>query len=424
MPEFKDIIQFLPENTQEKLQPLWENIPEEEKENLKDLFEGIPLDYNLLNMLMDLTMMQMKIALAGKSQVAIVGPANVGKSTLFNLFVRQKVDLAEVSPVPGTTRVNQMADAGIFAVIDTPGADAVGEVGEKEKEQALDAAREADFLVIMFDAIQGIKENELNLYHQLLALEKPYLIVLNKIDLVGGKHETSVLDKAANNLGLSPNKIIPISAKHSVNITKVLMGIVITDPALVIPLAQALPQYRWNLAWRVIVTSSTISGVIALVPLPLIDFIPLIINQSTMVLSIARIHNYKITLKRARELVATFGIGLLARSLFQQLSKLGGVPGWALSSAIAASTTVALGYAASLWFEKGERLNKEVFNNITHALTLELVGRIKNIFKRKPSKKDFKEALQDSLEQTGMSDREVIEQSARAEYGTENNNIN
>jgi uncharacterized protein (DUF697 family) len=177
-------------------------------------------------------------------------------------------------------------------------------------------------------------------------------------------------------------------------------------------LAQALPQYRWNLAWRLIVTSSTISGVIALIPLPLIDFVPLIANQVTMVLSLARIHNYKITLKRARELIATFGIGLLGRTLFQQLSKLGGIPGWLLSSAIATSTTVAMGYAASVWFEKGERISQEALNNLTKNLTKELVGKLKGLFKRKPSKKRLKQALEESLEGSGMGDLEKIDQAA------------
>ena len=415
MPEFDDIFQLLPEKTQEILNPLWDHLPEEEKEALKHNFEGLPLDFNLVNMLMDLSMLQMKIALGRKNRVAIVGPANVGKSTLYNRFIREKVDQAEVSPVPGTTRVNQIADAGIFAVVDTPGADAVGPVGQKEKEEALTAAQEADFLVIMFDAIQGVKENELKLYHQLVTLKKPYLVVLNKIDLVGAKHETVVIETAAKNLGIETTKIIPISAKRGVHISKVLMGIVIADPELLIPLAQALPQYRWNLTWRVIVTSATISGVIALIPLPLIDFIPLIANQSTMVLSIARVHNYKITLKRARELVATFGIGLLGRTLFQQLSKLGGVPGWMLSSAIAASTTVAMGYAASVWFERGERISQENFNNLTKNLTKELVARLKQVFTRKPSKKSLEQALADSLEGTGMGEPEKIDQAAQTE---------
>jgi small GTP-binding protein len=421
MPEFDEIFQLLPEKTQEILNPLWEHLPEQEKEALKEKFEGLPVDVNLVNMLLDLSKLQMKVALGQKNRVVIVGPANVGKSTLYNRFIREKSDQAEVSPVPGTTRINQVADAGIFAVIDTPGADAVGPVGQAEKEEALTGAQQADFLVIMFDAIQGVKENELKLYQQLLSLRKPYLVVLNKIDLVGGKHEAVVIETAAKNLGIETTKLIPISAKRGMNISKVLMGIVIADPELLIPLAQTLPQYRWSLTWRVIVTSATISGVIALIPLPLIDFIPLITNQSTMVLSIARIHNYKITLKRARELVATFGIGLLARTLFQQLSKFGGVPGWLLSSAIAASTTVAMGYAASIWFESGEVLSQEKFNHLTKNLTKELVEQLKNVFTRKPSKKKLQKALEDSLEGTRMRERERINQAARAEGHKKNN---
>lgn len=413
MSDFEDIRQILPDATKGIFNPLWEQLPEDEKEALKEKFEGLPLDFNLMNMLLDLTMIQMKTAVGKKNKVAIVGPANVGKSTLYNRLIREKDDKAEVSPVPGTTRINQHADAGIFQVVDTPGADAVGYVGEQEKEEALSAAQEADFLIIMFDAIQGIKDSELSLYNQLITLNKPHLIVLNKIDLVGAKHEGSVIEKAALNLGLGSAKIIPISAKRGLNISKILMGIVIADPEMLIPLAQALPQYRWNLAWRVIITSATMSGVIALVPLPLIDFVPLIANQVTMVLSIARIHKYKITPKRAQELIATFGIGLLARSLFQQLSKLGGIPGWLLSAAIAASTTVAMGYAASIWFEKGERLSQETFNTLTKNLTKELTSKLKNVFKHKPSKKSLEQALEISLEETGLSDREKMEQAAK-----------
>ncbi|MBI3764595.1 MAG: 50S ribosome-binding GTPase, partial [Chloroflexi bacterium] len=81
-------------------------------------------------MLLGLALTQYKIAFGEKQNIAIVGPANVGKSTLYNQLIRSKDDRAEVSPIPGTTRVNQEADAGLFVMVDTPGADAVGEVGE------------------------------------------------------------------------------------------------------------------------------------------------------------------------------------------------------------------------------------------------------------------------------------------------------
>ena len=73
-----------------------------------------------------------------------------------------------------------------------------------------------------------------------------------------------------------------------------------TSPKIIAALGQALPKYRWQLTWRAIVSAATTSAAIALVPLPMIDFIPLVATQSMMVLAIARIYNYQITLERAR----------------------------------------------------------------------------------------------------------------------------
>ena len=86
--------------------------------------------------------------------------------------------------------------------------------------------------------------------------------------------------------------------------------------------------------------------------------IPLLAIQTGLVLSISRIYGYQITAARARELIVTFGVAMIARTLFQELSKLGGVPGWLLSSAIATSTTVAIGYAAMTWFARGDARRK------------------------------------------------------------------
>jgi uncharacterized protein (DUF697 family) len=122
--------------------------------------------------------------------------------------------------------------------------------------------------------------------------------------------------------------------------------------------------------------------------LPVIDFVPLVVTQSIMVVSIARIYNYKITPQRAAELVATFGLAFLGRTLFQELSKLGGLPGWLLSAAIASSTTVVMGYAAVRWFETGQKLSTEA---------------IKSLGKRKPGKKGLRESITQSLESSPLA---------------------
>ncbi len=241
----------------------------------------------------------------------------------------------------------------------------------------------------MFDAIQGVKRTELELFDKLLDLGKPYLVVLNKVDLVR-REEKKVLEGVASALRIEPDQIIPIVARTGENLDDVLTTIAATEPEIVAALGQALPHYRWQLSWRTIVSAASASAVIALTPLPVIDFVPLTIAQSMMVLSIARIYNYKITLQRARELMITFGLGFLGRTLFQELSKLGGVPGWILSAAIAASTTVVMGYAASVWFETGEKLSRDALQRLTREITSYLLGVLKGLVnasqKKPPSK--------------------------------------
>lgn len=387
---------------------VWENVSSEKKDFLKDLIKGIPLDRNPLNMLLELAIIQYKMAFGKDKNVTIIGPANVGKSTLYNQFIRNKGDKAQVGPVPGTTRANQKGDAGLFAIIDTPGADAVGNVGDRERTIAFEAANNSDFLIIMYDAIQGIKQTELELFKELIQLNKPHIIVINKIDLTK-KFEKEIIDKASINLGIPVEQIIPISALKGDGISRVLLGIAASDPALVVSLAQALPQYRWRLAWKAIVTSASLSAAIALTPLPIMDFIPLVITQSTMVLTIARIFNYKINLKRAQELIGTFGLGMLGRTLFQQFSKLGGLPGWLLSSAIATSMTVVMGYAAIIWFEKGERLSNENIRQLSKKITKDILGSLKKIFSKKPKGKNMEMMVEQVLQQSPLAERETFE---------------
>jgi len=398
----------LPEKSRNLIARAWDSLPQADQENLKDIVKGIPLDRNPLNTLLDLVMVQFKIAKGTKKHVAIIGPANVGKSTLYNQFKREKSDKAEVGPVPGTTRENQAGDAGLFTIIDTPGADAIGSVGKAEHDEAFEAADDADFIIIMFDAIQGIKQSELDLYDSVLRLKKPHILVMNKIDLTR-KFRAEVMAKAAQNLQVETDEIVSISAIKGDGISKVVMSIAAMDPELVISLAQAMPKYRSKLAWRSIVSSAALSAAIALTPLPVIDFIPLVITQSNMVITIARIYNYKITFKRAKELIATFGLGMLGRTLFQQLSKAGGLPGWLLSSAIATSMTIVMGYASIIWFEKGEKVSGETMKILTTKITKQMITALKKKRGKRPSKNEISQDVIDVLNESQFPEPSQLE---------------
>jgi len=410
---FDDILPLFPPDVRATVRKIWEALGPNEKASFLSLLVGFPADTKLVKILVKLSTAHIRQAFGSKHRVVIVGPANVGKSTLYNQLAQNKSDHAVVGPLPGTTTENQQADAALFTVVDTPGADAVGSVGEQEKNLALSAAANADFLVLVFDAIQGIKKTEQELFNEIAALKKPFVVALNKTDLLPRKDLQAVLASAARNLGLEPDQIIPIVAKDGKNLGKVLLAIAATEPGMVAALGQALPEYRWQLAWQTIVRSASISAAIALTPLPVIDFVPLVITQSIMVVSIARIYNYKITPQRASELVAAFGLGFLGRSLFQQLSKLGGLPGWLLSAAIASSTTVVMGYAAVRWFEKGEKLSSEALKKLTQGMTTIFLDTLKSLGKRKPGQKGLREHITQSLKNSPLAgDRSVFDREA------------
>jgi small GTP-binding protein len=398
-----DLLREFPEPSRSRLRKAWEALPAPARDRLEGAIEALPTGLSRWKALMDLALAHLRLAAGDKRRVAIVGPANVGKSTLYNQLVREKADRAEVSPVPGTTRESRHADAGLFGVVDTPGADAVGEVGEREKEIALAAARDADFLVVMFDAIQGIKRDEQALFAELAGLGKPLVVALNKIDLVRG-HADRVVAQAAKSLGLGPAQVVPCSARDGKDLDRILLAVAKAEPEIVAALGQALPAYRRRLALQATHGAATTAAAIALAPLPIVDVVPLLAVQASLVLGIARIYDYKVTLRRARELVATFGLGLLGRTLFQELSKLGGPPGWVLAAAIAASTTAVMGYAAAIWFERGERLTGEALRRLTRTVTGHMLDSLRGLGRRRPSRRTLEEKVASALEDAPLGD--------------------
>jgi GTP-binding protein Era len=121
--------------------------------------------------------------------VAILGRPNVGKSTLLNALMGQKI--AAVSPRPQTTRRRQLGiltlEKAQVIFIDTPGMHKpVHKLGEFMNEEALAALEDADVLVFMVDASQSPGDEDRLLAGPVNRLQPPppLLLALNKIDLV------------------------------------------------------------------------------------------------------------------------------------------------------------------------------------------------------------------------------------------------
>jgi GTP-binding protein Era len=390
----------------QEIQSLWDNLPKDVRADMDRVIRELPIQRKEWRSLIERAGEHLRLLTGQHHQVAIVGPANVGKSTLYNQIVLEPQDRAAVSAVPGTTRVSQTADVGIFTLIDTPGADAVGAVGEEERKKAMDSAGNADVIVLMFDAAHGIRPPEQRLFQALAGLDKPMIVALNKMDLVKGER-ASVIGKAAADLGIESHQVVPLRAIKGEGIERVLMAVAKSEPGIVAALGAALPAYRWDLAQVTIGRAASTAAAIAITPLPFLDFIPLIGVQATMVLSIARIYKQKMTLARARELILTFGLGFLGRTLFYELSKLGGPPGWLVSAAVAAGTTAAIGYSVMIWFERGIKLSNESVKRISGIVGEVLVERLRALGGRRPSRVKLQDRVRQALED--IDDEGVIE---------------
>lgn len=313
-------------------------------------------------------------ALRPVSTVVVVGPVNVGKSSLFNALLAGAAREAEVSPLPGTTREPETADVGLFRLVDTPGADHGATGGEREREAALRAAQDADFLLVVFDATRSVVVSDRVLYGQLQALGKPMLVVLNKMDLLPRAHREKALASAAGVLGLSREEIHPTSALRRTGVEHLLLEVAAAEPRLLGELGRVLTPLRRKLGWQAVRRASVAACLVALTPIPVLDLVPLTALQASLVLTLARIYDQEIGLARAGEVVASFGAGLAARALFQQLAKLGGPPGWALSASVAGAATLAIGYATMRWFETGRKPTSEDLQQVAREVQGRLVG--------------------------------------------------
>lgn len=120
--------------------------------------------------------------------VAIVGRPNVGKSTLLNYILKEKV--AIVSSIPQTTR-NQIRgiyndERGQIIFIDTPGVHlAKDQFGRWMNKTSRDTAVDADCIIHLTDTSEPTGPEEEMVIHQLKSITKPVIVGLNKIDLKG-----------------------------------------------------------------------------------------------------------------------------------------------------------------------------------------------------------------------------------------------
>ncbi|MFZ1360879.1 MAG: ribosome biogenesis GTPase Der [Candidatus Saccharimonadales bacterium] len=159
--------------------------------------------------------------------VAIIGQANVGKSSLFNRMVRSQQ--AIVAREAGTTRDSVLGkveyDYHQFWLVDTAGLKmAEDEFEATIQEQIQEAADTADVILVVVDSTQYPSDQDRQLAKKALRSKKPVILVTNKADLKGALHNDEF-----KRLGIKD--IIRTSAEHKSGITDVMDEIVAHIPA-------------------------------------------------------------------------------------------------------------------------------------------------------------------------------------------------
>lgn len=164
-----------------------------------------------------------------KGIVAIVGRANVGKSTIFNRIVGQRISIVE--DTPGVTRDRIYADASWltrdFKIIDTGGIELENaSFTEQIKMQAEIAIEEADIILFVVNGREGVTKEDLFVARLLQKSRKPIVLAVNKID--DQKFKDNIYDFYSLGIG-DP---IAVSGSHGIGIGDVLDEIIHRLPAV------------------------------------------------------------------------------------------------------------------------------------------------------------------------------------------------
>ncbi|MBW2508470.1 MAG: GTPase Era, partial [Deltaproteobacteria bacterium] len=171
---------------------------------------------------------------------AIVGRPNVGKSTLLNAILRQKLVIA--TPRPGTTRscvlgVYASADPPTqIAFVDTPGLERPkGALGQVLIDSAKQGLLDCDAIVLVTEAPKpgapaSVHEKDLAVIEALEASNAPVLLAINKVDKLKAKNRLFAFIEAYQEKRAFA-AVVPISATRGTNLDALLSEIRATLPA-------------------------------------------------------------------------------------------------------------------------------------------------------------------------------------------------
>lgn len=160
--------------------------------------------------------------------IGIFGKRNAGKSSLINAITGQ--NLAIVSEAKGTTtdpvyKAMELLPLGPVMIIDTPGIDDEGVLGNLRIQKAYQVLNKTDIALVIIDAAVGPSAEDLRLIKRINTKKIPLLIVINKCETINEDKKT------AYQALLSNGKLLFVSAEQKLNIFELKEAIAQTVPA-------------------------------------------------------------------------------------------------------------------------------------------------------------------------------------------------
>lgn len=183
--------------------------------------------------------------------IGIFGKRNAGKSSIINAMTNQ--NLAIVSDVKGTTtdpvsKAMELLPLGPVVIIDTPGLDDVGSLGEKRIEKAYQVLNKTDIALLILDAEYGLTDVDEELLNLIKKKNIPYIVVMNKADILSDDKKNNEFIYVSAKTGGNIKELKELIAKKAPKENeKVIVSDLINKGdkvILVIPIDKAAPKGR------------------------------------------------------------------------------------------------------------------------------------------------------------------------------------
>lgn len=304
--------------------------------------------------------------------ISLLGDVNVGKSQTMNSLTGKRI--SEVGAVAGLTTgvsLHPFNDDKSVWIADTPG---LKDIKEEISEKALDfIENNADIVLLFFNAAVGAEKHIIDTFHAIKGMNKPILLVLNKIDiwykndkLVKKNDYDTTIAQIEHETG---QNVIPISAEENINIEQLNNEIIsFLEKSGKDILFLKVTKYKEEKVSLWINGATAAAFGIGLIPLPGADIVPLTSLQVSLALKIAYIYNCKVTKNDVMTLIGSTITGGFGKQFFRWgVQAMKGL-GWlgtpiaegivaTFSGIVAASVTYGFGWAANAYYKSGMQMD-------------------------------------------------------------------